>query len=536
MDSNKKTTIEHVNKQYYSSEHSAESSDESVETAQLSKIIGLVKEILNKNHEYSFKLIEFIEKSTKLNELPNSSMNDSEPIESASDIVTKHSLEKILQSEIAEIAKEMLNKNNEYALKLNTIIEESTKSNDLPVSPMNASPVSSPMDVSEPVESASDIPILTKITSLTTDCMESIFENLDMYDLINVVDSNKQFYAAAFHVFRRKYKDTYFILGSDISLSKRDYAAGFRSFSRDPKIIITNPSVALKFLRNFGCIFEELTISFSFFHVNICTQIEYYLAEFCANTLKRLSLECNKSKNLFEGLHNQLKQVTSLQICLVNSESRLELTQHCLEKLPSLQYFNVVNNMAIFHGPLSNFPLRTVQHLKIDNFGTIMYKNPFDLKNLKHLCINGEIIITEYMNRSFGAAENLVTLKLMEIEDYFAKDFEDFWELPNILSNIEEITIDLNRDINSEHILRFLERCQRLKKMALLKHRGRGSDILENITSNLSNEWTFHVINPFIEHCKYCECYVIERLESTTETTTRTQTSVLGNLFENCVN
>lgn len=212
-----------MQKPHFSSEHLAESSDELFERAQLGDIMDLVKEMLNKNHEYSFKLIEFIQKSTKLNELPIFSMNDSESIAITADLSTKDSHKKILQNEIVEMAKEMLNKNNEYAFILNKIIDQSIKSNEIQISPTNDS---------EPIQISSDIHISTKITNLNTECMESIFEHLEMNDLLNVVDSNKQFYAAAFQVFRRKYKNTYFILGSDINYIKRYFLTSIYNYRK----------------------------------------------------------------------------------------------------------------------------------------------------------------------------------------------------------------------------------------------------------------------------------------------------------------
>lgn len=45
----------------------------------------------------------------------------------------------------------------------------------------------------------------TKITYLNTHCMEAIFHYLGFNDLLNVVESSKQFYTAACEVYKRKY-------------------------------------------------------------------------------------------------------------------------------------------------------------------------------------------------------------------------------------------------------------------------------------------------------------------------------------------
>lgn len=52
---------------------------------------------------------------------------------------------------------------------------------------------------------AKNITETTKITSLNTDCLESIFEHLEFNDLINVADTSKHFYSAVCLIYKRKY-------------------------------------------------------------------------------------------------------------------------------------------------------------------------------------------------------------------------------------------------------------------------------------------------------------------------------------------
>lgn len=48
----------------------------------------------------------------------------------------------------------------------------------------------------------------TNITNLNSDCMEIIFEHLELNDLLNVADSSKHFYSAVCQVYKRKYRNT----------------------------------------------------------------------------------------------------------------------------------------------------------------------------------------------------------------------------------------------------------------------------------------------------------------------------------------
>lgn len=45
----------------------------------------------------------------------------------------------------------------------------------------------------------------TKITNLNSDCLELIFERLELNDLLNIADSSKYFYGAVCQLYRRKY-------------------------------------------------------------------------------------------------------------------------------------------------------------------------------------------------------------------------------------------------------------------------------------------------------------------------------------------
>lgn len=54
-------------------------------------------------------------------------------------------------------------------------------------------------------------PETKKITNLNTDCMEIIFKHLDLNDLLNVVDSSREFYSAACMVYKKQYGNAYMI-------------------------------------------------------------------------------------------------------------------------------------------------------------------------------------------------------------------------------------------------------------------------------------------------------------------------------------
>lgn len=55
------------------------------------------------------------------------------------------------------------------------------------------------------MENANEIFETTKITDLNTHCMEAVFKYLGFNDLVNIVESSKQFYTAACEIYRRNF-------------------------------------------------------------------------------------------------------------------------------------------------------------------------------------------------------------------------------------------------------------------------------------------------------------------------------------------
>lgn len=54
-------------------------------------------------------------------------------------------------------------------------------------------------------EEATDSSCVQNITNINADCMEQIFQRLELNDLLNVADSSKRFYNAVCQVYKRKY-------------------------------------------------------------------------------------------------------------------------------------------------------------------------------------------------------------------------------------------------------------------------------------------------------------------------------------------
>lgn len=104
---------------------------------------------------------------------------------------------------------------------------------------------------------------------------------------------------------------------------------------------ITNPSVTLKLLRNFGHLISDLQINFALFNVKICKRIENYLAEYCSKSLSFLSLRCNPFIELFEDIETPFTNVYSLEMescCFLKSKIQFD------EMFPRLRFLQLDSN------------------------------------------------------------------------------------------------------------------------------------------------------------------------------------------------
>lgn len=77
--------------------------------------------------------------------------------------------------------------------KLNIVVENSTMASDWSAEKIDE------------LKHANSIDETTKITSLNPDCMEFIFNYLDLYDLLSVADSSKTFYNPVCQIYKRKF-------------------------------------------------------------------------------------------------------------------------------------------------------------------------------------------------------------------------------------------------------------------------------------------------------------------------------------------
>lgn len=129
---------------------------------------------------------------------------------------------------------------------------------------------------------------MIKLTDLDIDCLECVFEYLELGDLLNVTDSNKRLRNAANFVVDRKYSNTYFIF-QNIHLSQNRSV----EIKKNPKdfpqlkycITVRDLKTSLQFLRCFGYLKAYMEFDLSLPKPSELDQhLINYCNEYCSNT------------------------------------------------------------------------------------------------------------------------------------------------------------------------------------------------------------------------------------------------------------
>lgn len=299
--------------------------------------------------------------------------------------------------------------------------------------------------------------------------------------------------------------------------------------NKKPKIYITNPVTILRLLRNFGHMLKHIYINFDFFDAKFCAEIEWYLAEYCSESLSRLSLRCNSSKILFEHLHKPLANVRTVGIYVYENQklTHLQFNEKYLPRLKYLYMSNESSRVMHYSDPIH---FENIEYFLVRTYAFCRFaKFPLTFAKLKHLVFMCFMLNDEWCS-FVGNIQHLMTLEMYRIGEnpLLGKMFE----LPNFLSNIEELVLDVNPYMLADDFLRFLEKSRALKTLTLIIDNAGGKnmsldarervkkldDIVKPIVSQLDSKWKFNIINPFTHPYQGTDvyfryyCYVIERV------------------------
>lgn len=407
---------------------------------------------------------------------------------------------------------------------------------------------------------------IKKLTSLDDDCLEFLFDYLDWSDLLNVADSSRMFHTAVGLVFKRKYHKSSIIIDGiacksspsqrrdNISISKPVTAL---KFLRNFGYLICDLQLNCRF---FG---TKITDEITRYMLEYCSKSIYSLSLYCNSSkflfkntghifgnVEKLRMELcifgsdlrlnnifpnlsilNLGQNWYEigsrairiNLHsvrdltiqaNKFEETDIKELIKLNPQlERLEIypiysveliawINDCLPKLRSLELGGLPQE---FYGVLR---LDHIVNLSLHIDVTPLRKIPFVFRKLENLLVVGSLRINEKCLDFFG---NIQHLKVLTILGWYGDmhNMRKFFELNNILSNVEELNFDWIESISSECILRFLQQSHALSKLTINVNKAHENTTTINaLKGKLDTEWK-------IREGLFSRQYIFERIIGT---------------------
>lgn len=284
----------------------------------------------------------------------------------------------------------------------------------------------------------------------------------------------------------------------------------------------------LRILRNFGHVLNNIYIHIhfdAFKHYkydasNNCEfdKIESYLARYCAESLRYLSLCGKKAKLLLRDVHQPLTNVTHLKIFLVGQQHLDILKCIWKDRLPQLKHL-FIHNASICYGYSKPVHFDNMETFTMDNNVVgMMQIFPFFFKRLKLL----EFVCGIHINRDFCEfvryMKHLTSIKIWCVTEEKPGCFRKMLESPDLVSTLEQILIRVYHNMLPGDILNFLERSHKLKTFTIICEKSYDLDddgtlrkmesIWKALTSSLDFTWRCYVI----DYRKPYNFHVIERI------------------------
>lgn len=273
-----------------------------------------------------------------------------------------------------------------------------------------------------------------KIIDLNQNVLEKVFEYLNLSDLLNIVDTSKQFKQPADWIFRSKY-----------GKSKMIFWAAHASRCNHPvwqtdNIYIDDFTMCLKILRCFGHLIPKLDLNYLKINEKKCNEIDYYIVKYCTaltdvtfkhvgeSTLNCMVKSFEKIEKLsFEDscLSGKLSDLNKWfpRMCVLELKFYMRIEKSkCLEK-----HFPYLESLTI-DGQVNNVCWSDIINT--------LHLNP----QLRRLCISDyfDMKFLQMASKHLHFLENLTILKWTEDEFTHEGEFVNF-------KNVRNLTIDFSR-------------------------------------------------------------------------------------------
>lgn len=172
----------------------------------------------------------------------------------------------------------------------------------------------------------------TKLTDIDVECIEYIFDFLNLVDLLSVADSNKYLCRISESVYSRRY--------GKHSIAFQNYGNEILDLwiHSDPELAIGNLRISLRLLRCFGHLISRIKVfsSSNISPIKNAFYILFYINEYCANHLAELYLyHCDQVElNRFTKPFSKVRKV-DITSCLFGDSWLHRL-------FPSMQQLNII--------------------------------------------------------------------------------------------------------------------------------------------------------------------------------------------------
>lgn len=184
----------------------------------------------------------------------------------------------------------------------------------------------------------------TKIVDIDNDCLERVFEQLELRDLVYVAEANKNLGVAAATVFKRKLKKRTVII---------DYNFYIEIVIYDDAVCIHNSLLAVQMIRRFGQSISAIKIKLSTNETFMRGKFFIHVNEYCHKTLNTL-LTCGRFSGTFSAAKYPFESVTEFS----STEGIVgDGCEHFNRLFPCLRRLKVVDNIIVDWKYISNtFP------------------------------------------------------------------------------------------------------------------------------------------------------------------------------------
>lgn len=194
------------------------------------------------------------------------------------------------------------------------------------------------------------------ITDLNDDCLMSIFEHLDLRNLINVAASIKCLRKAARSVYSIKFGGK--IVAIDVSINSA-VSGILAPIQIEPWIKIHDFRTCLQYLRSFGPLISELRIGY-YHYIKLYGYVEQYINRYCVESLVSISF-FHKPQFFRENFRNPFINVRKVHISRANLNNQLPLFA---EWFPNVQCLKLCD-VQVDH-PFNEATFHHLKHLSIE--------------------------------------------------------------------------------------------------------------------------------------------------------------------------